>query len=138
MNSLEYISSNYNYVAFVLLIIIGFFTVVTSYNLVKKLMGLMIFQTGVLLVYIASAYVDGFNIPILTEGVENYVNPLPHVLMLTAIVVGISTVAVGLALVVRIKEEYGVIEDDDIINKDIEAISNPDIAEVTESKANIT
>ena len=103
---------------------VGFFTVVTSYNLVKKLMGMMIFQTSVLLIYISASYIKGGQIPILKEGVDVYVNPLPHVLMLTAIVVGVATIAVGLAIVVRIKEEYSTIEDDEIIEKDREIFAD--------------
>ena len=114
----SYITDEYNYVICAFLMLIGFFIVATSHNLIKKLMGLIVFQTSVLLIYISSSYVHGANIPILKEGVENYVNPLPHVLMLTAIVVGIATIAVGLAIVVRIKEEYGTIEDDEILESD--------------------
>ncbi len=120
----EYLIVNYNYLVCSLLMLIGFFAVVNSHNLVKKLMGIAIFQTSVLLIYISASYVAGSSIPILKEGVENYVNPLPHVLMLTAIVVGVATLAVGLAIVVKIKEEYGTIEDDEIIAKDMNAFAN--------------
>lgn len=126
---IDYIMVNYNHVACGLLMLIGFFTVVSSHNLVKKLMGLAIFSTSVLLIYISASYVDGAAIPILKEGVDKYVNPLPHVLMLTAIVVGVATIAVGLAIVVRIKEEYGTIEDDEILKKDLRSISNLESAE---------
>ncbi len=64
------------------------------------------------------AKIDGGTAPILADGIEQYSNPLPHVLILTAIVVGIATTALGLALAVRIKEAYGSIEEDDIQNKD--------------------
>jgi multicomponent Na+:H+ antiporter subunit C len=128
----NYISAEYNYIVCALLMLIGFFTVVVSHNLVKKLMGLMIFQTSVLLIYISASYVHDAQIPILKDGVDNYVNPLPHVLMLTAIVVGVATIASGLAIVVRIKEEYGTIEDDEIINHDVKGymqLENPEIRE---------
>jgi multicomponent Na+:H+ antiporter subunit C len=115
---MEFIIENYNYLICVILMMIGFFIVVSSHNLVKKLMGLTIFQTSVLLLYISASFVKDASIPILKENIDFYVNPLPHVLMLTAIVVGVATVAVGLAIAVRIKEEYGTIEDDVILEKD--------------------
>jgi len=126
----NYIIENYNYLVSALLMLIGFFIVVNSHNLVKKLMGLSIFQTSVLLIYISASYVDGYSIPILTEGKTDYVNPLPHVLMLTAIVVGIATIAVGLAIAVKIKEEYGTIEDDEIIDKDFKSFASIESAEI--------
>ena len=127
---MEYIIVNYNYLVSSILMLIGFFIVVTSHNLVKKLMGLSIFQTSVLLIYISASYVDGANIPILQEGVTHYVNPLPHVLMLTAIVVGIATIAVGLAIAVKIKEEYGTIEDDEILRRDLKSFAKLENAEI--------
>jgi multicomponent Na+:H+ antiporter subunit C len=111
--------SSYNYWASIMLMMIGFFCVATSGNLVKKLMGLSIFQVSVLLFYVSVGYVRNGNIPILKEGAVGYVNPLPHVLMLTAIVVGVAVMAVGLAIAVRIKEEYGSIHEDEISNLDI-------------------
>lgn len=119
---MEQILSHLHYLISGLILMIGFFIVVGSYNLVKKLMGLAIFQTSVLLLYIASSYVTGRNVPIVNADEASrtvlYVNPLPHVLMLTAIVVGVATLAVGMAIVVRIKEEYNTIEDDEILAKD--------------------
>lgn len=115
---MEYITGSYNYWIAILLMMIGFYCVMSSGNLVKKLMGLGIFQTSVLLLYISVGYVRGASAPILKEGVTLYVNPLPHVLMLTAIVVGLATLAVGLALVARIREEYGTIEEDEILALD--------------------
>ena len=84
-------------------------------NLVKKIVGLNIFQTSVFLLYISLGKVSGGTAPILTGKPETFSNPLPHVLILTAIVVGIATTALGLALVVRIRESYGTIEEDDIL-----------------------
>ena len=103
----------YHYWVFAVLLMIGFYAVVAKPNLVKKLLGLSIFQAAVFLLYITMAKVDGGTAPIYQAGVENPVfsNPLPQVLILTAIVVGISTMALGLGLVVRIKEEYGSIEE---------------------------
>ena len=93
-------------------------TVIAHGNLIKKIVGLSIFQTSVFIFYISTAKVDGGTAPILAEGIEQYSNPLPHVLILTAIVVGIATTALGLALAVRIKEAYGSIEEESIQNKD--------------------
>lgn len=109
---------HYNYWIVVLLMMIGFYIVISHGNLVKKLMGLSIFQTSVFILYISMGKVKNGTAPILEEGIELYSNPLPHVLILTAIVVGIATTALGLALVVRIKEAYGTIEEGEIQSKD--------------------
>ena len=102
----------------VLLMMIGLYIVIAHGNLIKKLIGLTIFQTSVFIFYISMAKVDGGTAPILSEQLVKYSNPLPHVLILTAIVVGIATTALALALVVRIKEAYGSIEEDDIQQQD--------------------
>jgi multicomponent Na+:H+ antiporter subunit C len=106
----------YHYWVFAVLLMIGFYAVIAKSNLIKKLIGLSIFQSAVFLLYITMGKVDGGTAPILQAGVENPVfsNPLPQVLILTAIVVGISTTALGLGIVVRIKEEYGSIEEREI------------------------
>jgi multicomponent Na+:H+ antiporter subunit C len=104
----------YNYWIVVVLMMIGFYVVIAQGNLVKKIFGLNIFQVGVFVFYISMAKVDGGTAPILDDGIEVYSNPLPHVLILTAIVVGIATMALGLALVVRIRDAYGTIEEDEI------------------------
>ena len=98
----------------ILLMMIGFFIVIAHGNLIKKIIGLNIFQVSVFLLYITMAKVDGGTAPILAEGITVYSNPLPHVLILTAIVVGVATTALGLALVVRIKDTYGTIEEEEI------------------------
>lgn len=108
----------YNYWIVVVLMMIGFYIVIAHGNLVKKIVGLTIFQTSVFIFYISMAKVDGGTAPILDEQISLYSNPLPHVLILTAIVVGIATTALGLALTVRIKEAYGSIEEDDIQRQD--------------------
>lgn len=120
-NFLTFFVENYNNIVSIILMMLGFYIVIVSTNLVKKLIGVAIFQTSVLLIYISAAYVQGARFPILKEGTEQYINPLPHVLMLTAIVVGIATLAVGLALVVRIKESFGTIDEDEIIASEIKA-----------------
>ena len=108
----------YNYWVVVVLMMVGFYIVIAHGNLIKKIVGLSIFQTSVFIFYISMAKVDGGTAPILAEGISQYSNPLPHVLILTAIVVGIATTALGLALAVRIKEAYGSIEEEEIQKKD--------------------
>jgi multicomponent Na+:H+ antiporter subunit C len=110
----DFIIGHYNYWIAIFLMMVGFYTVISRGNLVKKIIGLNIFQVSVFLLYISISTVEGGAPPIITEGVELYSNPLPHVLILTAIVVGVATTALGLALVVRIKEAYGTIEEDEI------------------------
>lgn len=110
----------FNYWVFVLLLMIGFYAVLAKENLIKKLLGLSIFQAAVFLLFISMGKVDGGTAPIIIEGNWDQVfsNPLPQVLILTAIVVGISTLALGLAVVVRIKEAYGTIEDVDVVESE--------------------
>jgi multicomponent Na+:H+ antiporter subunit C len=103
-----------NYWIIVVLMMTGFYIIIAHNNLVKKIVGLNIFQVSVFVFYITMAKVKGGTAPILAEGIEIYSNPLPHVLILTAIVVGVATTALGLALVVRIHDAYGTIEDDEI------------------------
>jgi multicomponent Na+:H+ antiporter subunit C len=104
----------FNYWIVIVLMMTGFYIVISRHNLVKKIVGLNVFQTSVFILYISMGKVEGGTAPIIAQGKEIYSNPLPHVLILTAIVVGVATTALGLALVVRIKEAYGTIEDDEI------------------------
>ena len=104
----------YSYWVVIVLMMIGFYIVIDRGNLLKKLFGLNIFQTAVFLLYIAAVKIFGGPPPIEYDGGAPYSNPLPHVLILTAIVVGVATLSLGLALVVRIKEAYGTIEEDEI------------------------
>ena len=104
----------YNYWIVVVLMMAGFYTVIAFDNLIKKMVGLTIFQTSVFILYISMGKVSGGTAPILTGKPEVFSNPLPHVLILTAIVVGIATTALGLAIIVRIREAYGTIEEDEI------------------------
>ncbi len=108
----------YNYWIVIALMMIGLYTMISRGNLIKKIVGLNIFQTSVFLLYISLGFVRDGSAPILSEGVELYSNPLPHVLILTAIVVGVATTALGLALVVRIKEAYGTVEEDELNRMD--------------------
>ena len=100
------------------LMMIGFYVVIAHENLIKKLVGLSIFQTSVFFFYISMGKISGATAPILDDKYQLYSNPLPHVLILTAIVVGIATTAMGLALVVRIQEAYGSIEEHEIQAQD--------------------
>ncbi|MDD9936797.1 MAG: cation:proton antiporter subunit C [Myxococcales bacterium] len=107
----------WNYWVVIVLMMIGLYIMIARDSLVKKVMGLNIFQVSVIMFYVSMGKVRGGTAPILPEGGAEGVlfsNPLPHVLMLTAIVVGIATTALALALVVRIKEAYGTIEEDEI------------------------
>ena len=102
----------------VVLMMCGLYIVIAHGNLIKKIVGLTIFQTSVFIFYISMANVDGGTAPILADDIVQYSNPLPHVLILTAIVVGLATTALALSLVVRIKEAYGSIEEEEIQQQD--------------------
>ncbi|MDX1452313.1 MAG: cation:proton antiporter subunit C [Oleiphilaceae bacterium] len=115
---MSFIFDYYNYWVVVFLMMAGFYIVISANNLVKKIVGLNIFQTSVFMLYISMGKVSGGTAPILVEGVTQYSNPLPHVLILTAIVVGVATTAVGLSLIVRIKRAYGTVEENEFQNKD--------------------
>ncbi len=109
---------HFAYIVTIFLMVAGLFIVIARGNLIKKLIGLGIFQTSVYLLYVAPGKLLGGTAPILAAGYTVYSNPLPHVLILTAIVVGVATLALGLALVVRIREAYGSIEEDEILGKE--------------------
>ncbi|MEP0943131.1 MAG: cation:proton antiporter subunit C [Rhizobiaceae bacterium] len=116
---LPFILGHLNYWLFVILMLTGLYIVVARGNLLKKIVGLNIFQVAVFMLYISMGKVAGGTAPILTGTPgETYSNPLPHVLILTAIVVGIATTSLGLALIVRINETYGTIEEDEILELD--------------------
>ena len=108
----------YNYWVVIFLMMMGFYIVISRGNLIKKVIGLNIFQTSVFLLYITVGKVSGGTAPIVAEGIEVYSNPLPSVLILTAIVVGVATTSVALSLVVRIREAYETIEEDEIYEQD--------------------
>ncbi|MCU0834119.1 MAG: cation:proton antiporter subunit C [Chromatiaceae bacterium] len=118
---------HFSYIVTVFLMVAGLYVVIARGNLIKKLVGLSIFQTSVYLLYIAPGKLIGGTAPILAPQYGIYSNPLPHVLILTAIVVGIATLALGLALAVRIREVYGTIEEDEILALDhqVEAAQEP-------------
>ncbi|WP_461482017.1 cation:proton antiporter subunit C [Porticoccus sp.] len=110
----------YNYWVVILLMMTGFYIVIVQGNLIKKLIGLNLFQTSVFIFYISLGKVSGGSAPIFSEGVNSYSNPLPHVLILTAIVVGIATTALALALVIRIRNAYGTVEEEELQQRDLE------------------
>jgi len=112
---IEIILGKYNYWIYIALMMIGFYAMIAKENLVKKVLGMNIFQTGVILLYVSISKVSGGTVPIIWDKAKIYDNPLPHVLMLTAIVVSVSTTAVALALIIRIYKSYGTIEDDQIV-----------------------
>jgi multicomponent Na+:H+ antiporter subunit C len=117
--------AKYNYWIYVVLMMIGFYAMIGKRNLVKKLLGMNIFQTAIILFFVSIGVKKGGGIPIvdkyqaLAGGVDaaTVVNPLPHVLMLTAIVVGVSVTGVALAVLIRIHEEFGTLEEDEILEK---------------------
>lgn len=116
----EFVVGHANYWLFSVLMMTGLYVVVARGNLVKKIVGLNMFQTSVFMLYISMGKVDGGTAPIFPTDMKIdpavvYSNPLPHVLILTAIVVGIATTALGLSLIIRIREEFGTIEEDDIL-----------------------
>ena len=108
----------YVYVVTVFLMVSGLFVLVSRSNMVKKLIGLSIFQSSVYLLYLGPAKVLGGTAPIVDADFAIYSNPLPHALILTAIVVGVGTLALGLALIVRIHEAYGTVDEDEIFERD--------------------
>ena len=115
---MSHVAQHFTYWITIFIAIAGLYIVIAHGNLIKKLVGLSIFQTSVYLLYIAPGKLIGGTAPIYSEEFAVYSNPLPHVLILTAIVVGVATLALGLALVVRIREAYGTIEEDEILLKD--------------------
>ncbi|NKB49835.1 MAG: Na+/H+ antiporter subunit C [Alphaproteobacteria bacterium] len=108
------ILASVNYWVTIFLMVGGLYIIVAHGNMVKKLVGLGIFQTSVYLLFLSPGKILGGTAPILAKEFELYSNPLPHVLILTAIVVGVATIALGMAFVVRIHEAYGTVEDDEV------------------------
>ncbi len=118
---LQHLWTHYHYVIYIALMLIGLYAVLAKGNLVKKVIGLNLLQTAVFLFYLSIGHKTGGTVPVLWEGKPDaipYENPLPHVLMLTAIVVGVSITAVALALIVRIKAAYGTVEEGEILALD--------------------
>lgn len=119
---MEFILAKYNYWFYILIMMVGFYAMIAKNNLVKKMIGVSIFQAAIILFYVSIGAKRGATIPIIEHGhgaVHHidptiYINPLPHVLMLTAIVVSVSTLGVALALISKIYAKYGTIEEDEI------------------------
>ena len=113
--------AKYNYWVSVALMLIGFYGIFAKDNLIKKVIGLSIFQTAIFLYFISLGAVKGGTAPIVSEEIIRkgyvYANPLPHVLILTAIVVSVATAAVALSLIIRMHDEYGSIEEREIIEQ---------------------
>ena len=118
-----FVSSKYNYWVYIILMMIGFYAIITKKNLVKKIIGLNIVQTAIILFYISVGAKREATLPIIEHGHDagahvvhaaDYINPLPHVLMLTAIVVAVATLGVALALAIKIYRQYNTLEEDEI------------------------
>ena len=120
----DFVLQHFNYWVVIVLMMIGMYTVISRGHLLKKVIGLNIFQTSVFILYISIGYIEGGTVPIVAGQVVGntgdvvYANPLPHVLILTAIVVGVSTTALALALIIRIRDAYGTLEENDILKLD--------------------
>lgn len=110
----------YNYWVVIILMMLGFYIVISDPNLIKKIIGLTVFQTSVFILFISMSKVEGGTAPIIAENFTSYSNPLPHVLILTAIVVGVATTAMGLAIIARIHKAYGTVDEDIIHAQDDE------------------
>jgi multicomponent Na+:H+ antiporter subunit C len=129
----EFALGHMNYWLFVILMMTGLYIVVARGNLLKKIVGLNLFQVAVFMLYISMGKIAGGTAPILIDNPDQlYSNPLPHVLILTAIVVGVATTSLGLALIVRINETYGTIEEDEVLEIDHQMYA----AEVAETNKN--
>jgi multicomponent Na+:H+ antiporter subunit C len=125
MEIMDFIVSKYNYWMYIILMMIGFYAMIAKKNLVKKVVGMNIFQTAIILFFVSTASKKGgATIPIIQHGhgeaadiinVAHYLNPLPHVLMLTAIVVMVSTFGVAIALLIMIYRQYDTLEEDEIL-----------------------
>lgn len=119
MDTMDFIIGKYNYWVYIVLMMIGFYAMIAKNNFAKKLVGMNIFQTAIILYYISIASKKGgATIPIIQEGldkVDQYLNPLPHVLMLTAIVVMVSTFGVAVAILIMLYRRYGTLEEDEIM-----------------------
>jgi len=122
---MEFIIAKYNYWIYIILMMIGFYAMIAKTNLVKKIIGMNIFQTAIILFYVSTAYkMGGATLPILNDAqmhgheaieVAKVINPLPHVLMLTAIVVMVATLGVALAIVIHIYRRYNTLNEDEIL-----------------------
>ncbi len=111
-----------NFIVFVILFLWGLYIMVTHHNLVKKLIGMDLVQTSVIFFLVTLGVKSGATVPVLLSTiepirVEDYANPLPHVVTLTAIVVGVATLGVSLALVIAMYRKYGTLDEDEILTR---------------------
>lgn len=109
--------SHFNYWIYIILMMIGFYGVIAKQNLVKKIIGLGLFQTGIFLFYVSMGIVNNGTAPVFKNGLnspDDYSHPLNHAIILTAIVVSVSTMAVALAIIINIHDAYGSIEADEL------------------------
>jgi multicomponent Na+:H+ antiporter subunit C len=118
----DFIAGHYDYWFIIVLLMIGMYGMTLKRNLVKKLIGMTIFQAAIILFYISSSVKAGATVPIFSENLangdpSNYINPLPHALMLTAIVVGVATVGVAFALLVLIHKRFNTLDENELIEK---------------------
>ena len=125
------IAGLFNYWIVIVLMMAGLYIVMSSGHLVKKIVGLNIFQTAVFILFISMGKVAGGTAPIIDPSITSYSNPLPHVLILTAIVVGVATTALGLAITVRVHEAYDTVEEDEITAIDVQTQSEEYTASAT-------
>jgi multicomponent Na+:H+ antiporter subunit C len=118
---MEFFAGKFNYWIYVVLILIGFYGMMAKNNLMKKLIGMNIFQWSIILFYISIGSKKGGTVPVVDPSLHpairavDYINPLPHVLMLTAIVVGVATTGIALALLILVYRNYGTLEEDEIL-----------------------
>ncbi len=120
MNLFDFIAGHYDYWFIIILLAIGLYGMTVKKNLVKKLIGMTIFQAAVILFYISSAIKADATVPIIMENLSvdnpaNYINPLPHALMLTAIVVGVATVGVAFTLLILIYKNYKTLDENELL-----------------------
>jgi multicomponent Na+:H+ antiporter subunit C len=119
---INYFMGYYGYWFVAILMVIGLYGMMVKKNMVKKIIGLSIFQTGIIFFFIVSANKFGATVPIMMRGLDvtdtaNYINPLPHTLMLTAIVVGVATTGVAFALIITIYKRYKTLEEDELLKR---------------------
>ena len=124
--TIAFIISKYNYWGYVVLMMVGLYAMIVKRNLVKKIIGMSILQTSIIFFYVSIGVKKGASIPIVMHGhpgeshavhAADYINPLPHVLMLTAIVVAVATLGVALALALKVYRHYGTLEEDEICDQ---------------------
>lgn len=122
--AIAFFVSKYNYWGYVVLMMVGLYAMIVKRNLIKKIIGMSILQTAIIFFYVSIGAKRGATIPIILHGhpseahhaihAVDYINPLPHVLMLTAIVVAVATLGVALALTLKVYRHYGTLEEDEI------------------------